>query len=628
MSQNTVNFNDSIPAAPSGKQNVTWQRDTSGRVTAHVVQVNNSEPGILPTLLGVEGKIPIDQGDGTVAWADPLVQGVYAPGTDCTTGGISGGPINPVLVGGMNPSNLLENITVDASGYLQVNIKAGGSGGGNAAAGLTGNTVPTSADYLGAEDQSGDLAGLLVESSSHPNLRTSIYNGTNEATVKAGNTPSADADVSLIVQLNPVQPNLDTALNVKAVAWDGTNVIQVKAGNTPSADADRSLIVQLNPVQPSLDTPLNVHDSAPASQAVTNAGTFAVQAAATEADGANVTLGAKADAKSTATDTTPITAMSVLKQISASVQSPPSQAVTNAGTFAVQAASTEADGANVTLGAKADAKSTATDTTPITAMSVLKQISASVQSPPSQAVTNAGTFAVQEATLDGCISGSKLAVRASAGDVVVEISDGSNIIGTTAHPVQTADQASGPVTPGTVAGKSELQGGVVATSAATGTVGQQMAIQLDVAGCVRINPAGQTGSFTTYHNSNPAQGTTSTTFTVPAGKKWRVKAAFIQAVTNGTTGARTMAFSAFDASSNNLASIYAANTQAASLTYNYTMGPSINDGIGSTNQVKFGIPEFSLGPGATVTLVLSGGVTGVSGDKLQLPTLTVEEYND
>lgn len=54
-----------------------------------------------------------------------------------------------------------------------------------------------------------------------------------------------------------------------------------------------------------------------------------------------------------------------------------------------------ADGALVTLGAKADAKSTATDTTAVTAMQVLKQISASVQAPPSQAVTNAGTFAVQ-----------------------------------------------------------------------------------------------------------------------------------------------------------------------------------------------------------------------------------------
>lgn len=86
-----------------------------------------------------------------------------------------------------------------------------------------------------------------------------------------------------------------------------------------------------------------------------------------------------------------------------------SHAVTNAGTFAVQA--TEVDGGNVTLGAKADAKSTATDTTAVSVMSVLKQISASVQAPPSQPVTNAGTFAVQ---------------AASAGDVAHDAGDSGN----------------------------------------------------------------------------------------------------------------------------------------------------------------------------------------------------------
>lgn len=77
-----------------------------------------------------------------------------------------------------------------------------------------------------------------------------------------------------------------------------------------------------------------------------------------------------------------------------SIASMPSTPVT--GTFfqATQPVS-EADGANVTLGAKADAKNTATDTTSVSIMSVLKQISASVQAPPSQAVTNAGTFAAQ-----------------------------------------------------------------------------------------------------------------------------------------------------------------------------------------------------------------------------------------
>lgn len=64
-----------------------------------------------------------------------------------------------------------------------------------------------------------------------------------------------------------------------------------------------------------------------------------------------------------------------------------------------------ADGAIATIGVKADAKSTATDATAVSAMSVWKQISASAQAAAaslagtltvaSHAVTNAGTFAVQ-----------------------------------------------------------------------------------------------------------------------------------------------------------------------------------------------------------------------------------------
>lgn len=48
---------------------------------------------------------------------------------------------------------------------------------------------------------------------------------------------------------------------------------------------------------------------------------------------------------------------------------------------------TIADGGDATQGSKADAKSTATDATPISIVSILKQISASVQTPPSHAVT-------------------------------------------------------------------------------------------------------------------------------------------------------------------------------------------------------------------------------------------------
>jgi len=117
------------------------------------------------------------------------------------------------------------------------------------------------------------------------------------------------------------------------------------------------------------------------------------------------------------------------------------------------------DGAIVTLGAKTDAKSTATDGTSVSAMQVLKQISASVQSPPSQAVTNAGTFAVQ-ATLAaettkvigtvniaasqtvGLATGSnaigKLAANSGVdiGDVdVASIATGTNAIGRVGHDI-------------------------------------------------------------------------------------------------------------------------------------------------------------------------------------------------
>jgi hypothetical protein len=113
-----------------------------------------------------------------------------------------------------------------------------GGGGSNAAAGLTGSAVPTSADYTG-----GNLAGNLV--------------------------------------------------GIAAYTDSGSSSLGVHVTNT---------------------VPVSI------------------------ADGSDTTLGAKADAKSTATDTTAVSIMSVLKEISAMEQAPASRAVTNAGTFAVQAA--------------------------------------------------------------------------------------------------------------------------------------------------------------------------------------------------------------------------------------------------------------------------------------------------
>ena len=72
------------------------------------------------------------------------------------------------------------------------------------------------------------------------------------------------------------------------------------------------------------------------------AGAIAAGAAVAGAfvDGSDVTIGSKTDAKSTATDGTSVTIMQVLKEISAMEQAPASRAVTNTGTFAVQATTT------------------------------------------------------------------------------------------------------------------------------------------------------------------------------------------------------------------------------------------------------------------------------------------------
>ena len=95
-------------------------------------------------------------------------------------------------------------------------------------------------------------------------------------------------------------------------------------------------------------------------------------------DSANAeVLGKAGDAAATQTDGTAVGLTSVFKQISKSIQA---AAASLAAALAVtNATSSQADGHSVTLGAKADAASTATDTTPISSVSIWKQISKSAQ---------------------------------------------------------------------------------------------------------------------------------------------------------------------------------------------------------------------------------------------------------
>lgn len=84
---------------------------------------------------------------------------------------------------------------------------------------------------------------------------------------------------------------------------------------------------------------------------------------------------------------------------------------------------TIADGAAVTVGTKTDAKSTATDGTSTSAISIWKQISASVQALATGTVLAAGTALVGKVGIDQTTPGTTNAI---AGDIAAAVTDSSN----------------------------------------------------------------------------------------------------------------------------------------------------------------------------------------------------------
>lgn len=202
-----------------------------------------------PTL----GKIPIGQGSSAV-WADPVVQGVYADGTNVASPSAPGNlsTIQPVYVGGKRTDNgNLQGVSLDASGNLNVNVQVGGGGGGSnvtivnpidgggnvkvsiensptvsvsnfpatqpvsgtvsvtgtvtanagtgtfhsqdLADGTTGSAVPSTAIYIAA-NKSGNLAGLSLDTSGNLNVNVAAGSGSNPAAGATGSAVPGSAD--------------------------------------------------------------------------------------------------------------------------------------------------------------------------------------------------------------------------------------------------------------------------------------------------------------------------------------------------------------------------------------------------------------------------------------------------
>lgn len=862
------------------------------------------------------GKIPIGQGDGTAVFADPLVQGLNAELSDASA-------TNPVLISGKGDDGKQHDVATDNSGQVKVLVEnsvavtgpltdtqlrttavpvsvsalplptgaALETGGNLAAIKADTDKIPSQGQALAAASLPVVLPALQVTALTPPAAITNFANetGGNLAAIKtdadtlAGTVSAGKVAISVASLPLPTGAALETGGNLAAIKAD-TDKIPAQG----QALAAASLPVVLTALQVTALTPpaalTNFANETGGNLAAIKADTDKIpsQGQALAAGSLPVVL----PALQVTALTPPAAITNFANETGGNLAAIKTDADTLAGTVsgakvAVRAASGDlADGSLATLGAKADAKSTATDTTAVSIMSVLKEISAMEQAPASTPVTNVGTFAVQEATLDGCVSGGKLQVKTAAvGDVQVEVVDAAghvlpagDVVGRAIYeritdgtngpvavkPAGTGAQSSDPaivitespnsglpatvqhigaagvgsqaslssgnfganvtagnsivvvvavgnagtikvtdtlgnkytqavlqangstfsvaifyatnilggtnavtVTPsasvsccieayevlgllgvggggsstanssanqqnaidsisiasssgssvsptsnaldtlypneiafggiaiGTadqtptafapwskdadlvvtstpsglfglhsfsqplgdaangialsatitsepwacvacafkplltgISGNVSIKGLVVASAPNYGAATLQQ-VSLDITGAVRMNPTGQTGSFKTYHNSNPAAGAT-TSWTVPAGKKWRVASIFVQFTTSATAGTRQIVVEPFDVSSNFLAVIAAAATQAASLTQNYTFAPSLADAIAGT-AVKTGFPGIVLGPGAFITITATGLVVT---DQLKIPTITVEEYND
>ncbi len=195
-------------------------------------------------------------------------------------------------------------------------------------------------------------------------------------------------------------------------------------------------------------------------------------------------------------------------------------------------------------------------------------------------------------------------------------------------PLNTTDLADGPVTAGAAASKSALMGGIASTSAPSPTAGQQIALQLDSAGNLRINPFGNTGSFVTVTATGP--GSQTTMFTVPSGKKWVFISCQIQYTSANSGSVRTVGIyvAGYDTATSatySVAGMGAGVTQALNTVGYYTIAPSLPLGASFANtQTTIPFPEVVLGPGSIIVLEV---VNAVSTDAWQCG-LNVIQLND
>ena len=266
----------------------------------------------------------------------------FGGGTQYATGAATGTPTGTVSLG-WDGSNV-KALPLDASGFLKVNVAAGGASGGTSSS--FGAAVPATGTAAGFSDGTnmqiprafdGDsgagtqyVSGAILRKSASGG---SVEAGTSSDPLRIDPTGTTTQPVSAASLPLPTGAATETTLGGVLTTSDFDSKTGTLTETAPATDtASSGLNGRLQRIAQRLTSLITALGSP--FQAGGSIGNTSF--ASTVADGANVTIGAKADAKSTATDTTAVSTMSVLKEISYMEQNPASRAVTNAGTFAVQ----------------------------------------------------------------------------------------------------------------------------------------------------------------------------------------------------------------------------------------------------------------------------------------------------
>lgn len=255
---------------------------------------------------------------------------------------------NPLKIGGKYNSSAITltdgqrgDLQLDASGYVKVNVAAGGASGGTSSS--FNSAFPSTGTAVGASDGT-NMKPIKVDGSG--NLLTSCSNcsgsgasAADEAAFTAGTTsfaPSggfyqttATSNALTNGQGGWMQLTAQRALFTNLRNASGTEIgtsgapLQVDLANTSANATALKVNVASGGIASGAIASGAIASGAVASGAVAS-GAFASGALASGSisDGADVTLGAKADARSTATDTTAVTIMQVLKEISFMLQTP------------------------------------------------------------------------------------------------------------------------------------------------------------------------------------------------------------------------------------------------------------------------------------------------------------------